>query len=124
MAENVWEELAEAFEDIDPERPPLYVEPDGTSEWVTFVLTTAPPDVELDKVEDYGCLELIVDGSTGLAWMQRPFYDEELDLFEEKNWPAVLRQDFLDPRVHHPAHVVVGLVLGAVFALAFGAAAS
>ncbi len=25
----------------------------------------------------------------------------------------------LDPRAHHPAHVVVGLVLGALFALAF-----
>ena len=25
--------------------------------------------------------------------------EEELDLFEEKNWPIVLRQDFLDPRV-------------------------
>ena len=44
-------------------------------------------------------LDLIVEGATGLSWIQRPFYDEELDLFEEKGWPAVLRQDFLDPRV-------------------------
>ncbi len=28
--------------------------------------------------------------------------------------------DYLDPRVHHPAHVVFGGVLGALFALAFG----
>jgi len=28
--------------------------------------------------------------------------------------------DYLDPREHHPAHVVVGGVLGTLFALAFG----
>jgi acid phosphatase family membrane protein YuiD len=27
---------------------------------------------------------------------------------------------YLDPRVHHPSHVAVGLVFGALFALAFG----
>ena len=100
-AENVEEELEEYFEkdDLDPERPPLYVEPDGTSEWATFVLTTAPRGTELDEIEDHPQVELILDGATGLAWLQRPFYEEELDLFEEKGWPAVLRQDFLDPRV-------------------------
>ncbi len=100
-AENVEEKLEEYFEkeDLDPERPPLYVEPDGTSEWATFVLTTAPRGTELDEIEDHPQVELILDGATGLAWLQRPFYEEELDLFEEKGWPAVLRQDFLDPRV-------------------------
>lgn len=100
-ADDIEKELEEAFgeRDLDPERPPLLIEPDGTSEWATFVLTTAPPDVEIDALEDYETIELIVDGPMGLAWLQRPFYDEELDLFEEKNWPAVLRQDFLDPRV-------------------------
>ena len=87
------------YKKIDPERPPLFVEPDGSCEWATFVLTTAPRDVELDQLEDHPRLWLILDGTIGLAWMQRPFYDEELDLFEEKNWPAVLRQDFLDDRV-------------------------
>jgi len=42
-------------------------------------------------------IDVIVDGLSGLCWLQRPFYDEELDLFEEKNWPAVLRKDFLSP---------------------------
>ncbi len=28
--------------------------------------------------------------------------------------------DYLDPRPHHPAHVVVGGIFGALFALAFG----
>ncbi len=99
VAEQIAERLVEAFEDIDPERPPLIIEPDGSSEWATFVLTSAPPDIELDELEDYPRIEVITDGATGLAWLQRPFYDEELDLFEEKGWPAVLRQDFLDPRV-------------------------
>jgi type II secretory pathway pseudopilin PulG len=99
VAEDIGRELEKAFEDIEPERPPLFVEPDGSCEWATFVLTTAPPDVQLDQLEDYPRLWLILDGEVGLAWMQRPFYDEELDLFEEKNWPAVLRQDFLDSSV-------------------------
>lgn len=86
-------------EQFDPDLPPLYIEPDGTSEWVTFVLTTASPDVPLASLEEYPRVEVIVDGATGLAWLQRPLYDEELDLFEEHNWPVVLRQDFLDPRV-------------------------
>jgi type II secretory pathway pseudopilin PulG len=99
VAEGIGEELKERFEDIDPERPPLIVDPDGSSEWATFILTTAPRDIELDELEDYPRIEVIADGATGLAWLQRPFYDEEVDLFEEKGWPAVLRQDFLDPRV-------------------------
>ena len=86
-------------EDFDPRFPPLYFDPDGSAEWAVFVLTTAPRDTERDALEDHARVELILEGGTGLAWIQRPFYDEELDLFEEKGWPAVLRQDFLDPRV-------------------------
>ena len=99
VAEEIAQKLEEEFEDINPERPPLLIEPDGTSEWATFVLTEAPRDIDLDELDDEPRIELIVDGMTGLAWLQRPFYDEELDLFEEKGWPAVLRQDFLDSRV-------------------------
>lgn len=99
VAEQIAEQLEEAFDDIDPQRLPLIIEPDGSSEWATFVLTSAPRDIELDELEDYPRIEVIADGTMGLAWLQRPFYDEELDLFEEKGWPAVLRQDFLDPRV-------------------------
>lgn len=91
--------LIESFEDFDPERPPLVVYPDGTCDWVTMVLTTAPQDTRIDELENYERIEVILEGATGLAWLQRPLYDEELDLFEEKNWPAVLRQDFLSPRV-------------------------
>ncbi len=88
-----------ALEDFNPDRPPLLIEPDGSSDWVTFVLTTAPRGVSLDGLEDYERLEVIADGVTGQAWVQRSLYAQELDLFEEKNWPVVLRQDFLDPRV-------------------------
>jgi type II secretory pathway pseudopilin PulG len=97
--EDISEDLFEEVENLEPQRPPLYIEPDGASEWAAFVLTLAPPETPIDEIEDHPQLELIVEGNTGLAWIQRPFYDEELDLFEEKGWPAVLRQDFLDPRV-------------------------
>lgn len=94
------DEMKRGLEEFDPDRPPLLIEPDGTSEWVTFVLTETSPDVKLDELlpEDYPQLELIVDGLTGLAWLQRPFYETEIDLFLEKGWPAVLRQDFMEAR--------------------------
>jgi type II secretory pathway pseudopilin PulG len=85
-------------EHFEPERPPLVIEPDGASEWVTFVLTEAPLNTPVDDLEGFARLEVICEGSTGLSWVQRPFYDEELDLFEEKGWPAVLRQDFTTSR--------------------------
>lgn len=95
---EISDELLRSPEDFEQEYPPLYIEPDGSSEWATFTLTNAPRDTEFDELEDHPRIDLVVEGTTGLAWMQRPFYDEELDLFEEKGWPAVLRQDFLDPR--------------------------
>jgi len=92
--------LKDEFEDFDPMRPPLIFDPDGTSDWATFVLALgAPPGISLEAIEEYERIEVIYEGATGLAWLQRPFYEEELDLFEENNWPAVLRQDFLNPRV-------------------------
>jgi hypothetical protein len=99
---EVAEELEEVFEDFDPLRPPLYVEPDGTNDWVTFVLTDAPQNIKAEKIADnekYLRLEIIVEAYSGVSWVQRPLYDEELDLFEEKNWPVVLRQDLISPRV-------------------------
>ena len=95
------EENPEEF--FDPARPPYYIEPDGSGEWATFVFTDAPKpllieDLEADRSE-YTLIQVITEELTGLSWLQRPFYDEELDLFEQNHWPAVLRQDFLDPRV-------------------------
>ena len=91
--------LEEEYEDFNPQRPPLIFDPDSTTEWATFVLTDAPREIEIDQLEDYNRIEVLLEGETGLIWLQRPFYDEELDLFEEKNWPVVLRQDFLNPDV-------------------------
>ncbi|MGB0717578.1 MAG: hypothetical protein ACPGXK_16995, partial [Phycisphaerae bacterium] len=65
-------------------------------------LTNAPTDIppeDLAEDSDSESLEIIVDGRSGAAWLQRPLYEEELDLFEEENWPIVLRQDFLRPEV-------------------------
>ena len=83
---------AEGFEE---HYPPLTVETDGTSEWVTFVLTDAPRDVADDEIENYSRIEVIMDGLTGLIWLQRPFYDEEIELCREHGWPPVLRRDFI-----------------------------
>lgn len=96
--EEITEEMEERYEDFEPQRFPLLINPDGSSEWAVFILTTAPRDIDLEDLPDYPRVELIADGETGLAWLQRPFYEEELDLFEEKGWPAVLRQDFLSSR--------------------------
>ena len=99
MRSDIADALHEAFEEFSPHLRPVIFEPDGASEWATFVLTDAPWDVELDELEDYKRIEVLFEGSTGMVWLQRPLYEEELELFEEKNWPVVLRQDFLDPKV-------------------------
>lgn len=95
----VEEALADAFEDFDPLLPPLLVEPDGTSDWVTFLLTDAPRGTSVDELAEFDRIEVIMEGSTGMCWLQRPLYEEELALFEEKRWPIVLRRDYLLPRV-------------------------
>ncbi len=86
------EALAEGFEEGFP---PLIVETDGTSEWVTYLLTDAPAEVDPEELDEYRRIEVIADGFTGLIWLQRPFYEEELEMFKEHDWPPVLRRDFL-----------------------------
>ncbi len=90
--------MEERFEE---DFPPLVIEADGTCEWATFVLTNAPEDVEIadldPETDEYRQIEVIIDGLIGLAWLQRPLYEEELELMREHNWPPVLRKDFLDP---------------------------
>lgn len=96
--EDVSERLAARFEDEDPNYPSLVIEPDGTSEWATFVLTNVSRELTIEEIEeDDPVIEVILDGETGLIWMQRQFLEEELDMLEEYNWPPVLRQDFLRP---------------------------
>lgn len=98
-ADRITREMQKRNEEFAPERLPVYFDPDGSSEWAVFVLTTAPRDIDVEDLDNYPRLELIADGATGLAWIQRPFYDEELDLFEEKGWPAVLRQDYVSSQM-------------------------
>ncbi|HRX83576.1 MAG TPA: prepilin-type N-terminal cleavage/methylation domain-containing protein [Phycisphaerae bacterium] len=82
--------------------PPLIIDADGTCAWATFLLTDAPKDEDVLDVDPrdtkYAMLDVIVDGLTGLAWLQRPLYQEELEMMKEHNWPPVLRHDFLNPR--------------------------
>jgi type II secretory pathway pseudopilin PulG len=92
----VRDRLEEKKEEIEAERPPLLIDVDGTTDWATFVLTEAPKGTKIDRLEDFPTIEVIFDGSTGQTWLQRPLFDEELDLFEEKGWPCVLGQDYLD----------------------------
>jgi hypothetical protein len=100
-AEDVTRTLSakEQKEKFEVDFPPLYIEPDGAADWAVFLLTSAPAGIPPEELsvdfEAYPQIEVILEGHTGLCWLQRPFYDEELDLFEDKNWPAVLRQDFL-----------------------------
>lgn len=95
------EEMAEElFEDEEPEFPPLVIEPDGTSEWATFVITSVDRERSFEDLEeDDPVIEVILDGVTGLIWLQRPFHEEELDMLRENNWPPVLRRDFLRPQL-------------------------
>ncbi len=91
------EEVAEAiFEDEDPQYPPLIIDPDGTCEWVTFVVTNLDQETDVEDLEEGDpVIDVIMDGVTGLIWLQRPFFEEELDMLREHNWPPVLRTDFL-----------------------------
>jgi len=88
-----------ALEEFEPQRRPLMIDPDGSSGWATFVLTDADRETSYEQLSSESRIELILEGPTGQAWLQRPLYDEEIDLFEEKNWPVVLRQDFLTTRM-------------------------
>jgi hypothetical protein len=96
------EELEESLEDEFAEGlPPLVFEPDGTCEWATFVLTKAPVDVAWEDLNqddtEFDRLEIILDGVVGLVWLQRPLFEDELEMMRENGWPPVLRQDFLSP---------------------------
>ena len=100
--EELEEELAEALEEAFEEGfPPLILEPDGTSEWATFLLTDAPGEIEYEELDpqsaEYEQIEVILDGLIGLVWLQRPLYEEELEMMREHGWPPVMRKDFLDP---------------------------
>lgn len=98
-APSVAEELANMREDWDVDYPPLIFEPDGTSPWATYVITKAPKNTKVEALDDtVPRLEVILEGPTGMIWIQRALYASEIDLFEQNGWPVVLRRDFSDPR--------------------------
>lgn len=74
---------------------PLTFNPDGTCDWVTFVLTDIPPDTQ--KVEAkhvLNILNVIVDGRTGQAWLQRALRREEVEVMNKRGASPILHLDF------------------------------
>lgn len=77
----------------------LFIEPDGTSDWMTFRLIDQPRD-EFNEgdLEEYLQLDVILDGRLGVVFLQRPLSDEELDILLDKGHSPILRRDFLTAR--------------------------
>lgn len=97
ISQDLGEELEAVADEYEKGYPPLVFETDGTCEWATFVLTDAPRAADEKEVEAHARVEVILDGLTGLIWLQRPFFEEEIAMFKEHDWPPVLRKDFLRP---------------------------
>jgi prepilin-type N-terminal cleavage/methylation domain-containing protein len=76
---------------------PLTLFPDGTTEWVTFILTDLPFEVELESRHVTHVLYLIVDGRTGQVWMQRAMLNEEVEIMNEYKASPIMHLDFIDP---------------------------
>lgn len=73
---------------------PVTLNPDGTSDWATFVLTDLPYDTELSAESAPQIINLIVDGRTGQAWMQRALRVQEVELMQERGAEPILHVDF------------------------------
>jgi hypothetical protein len=78
----------------------LVFNPDGSTGWVTFVLTNLPFDLEQPESYHVGrILNVIVDGRTGQTWIQRVLRVEEVELMQEYGASPILHQDFTKPDV-------------------------
>ncbi len=73
---------------------PLTFNPDGTCDWVTFVLTDLPEDVDLKPEHVTRILNVMVDGRTGETWIQRALRVEEVEVMEEYRASPIMHQDF------------------------------
>ncbi len=73
---------------------PLTLNLDGTCDWVTFVLTDLPYDVEVESEHAPRILNVIVDGRTGQVWMQRALRVEEVEMMNERGASPILHIDF------------------------------
>lgn len=72
----------------------LTFNPDGTCDWVTFVLTDLPIDVEVQASHCTRILNLMVDGRTGQTWFQRALRTEEVEVMQEYGASPILHMDF------------------------------
>lgn len=72
----------------------LNLQPDGTSDTVTFVLTDLPLDVDLELGHIHQILNVVVDGRNGHVWVQRAMADAEVEAFAELGRSPVLFTDF------------------------------
>ncbi len=87
-------------DEFEPLFPPVVFDLDGTSEWATFVVTNGPEDTDdEDDLPRDAVIQVIMDGMTGLIWLQRPFAESEKEMLLENDWPPVLRRDFLTQRL-------------------------
>lgn len=73
---------------------PLTLNPDGTTHWVTFVLTDLPFDTVPEDYQVGRILNVIVDGRTGQTWVQRALRVTEVELMNEHGASPILHQDF------------------------------
>ncbi len=76
---------------------PMTLNPDGTGDWVTFVLTDLSPDVELQGSHAPRILNVIVDGRTGQTWIQRALRVEEVEVMQKYGASPILHMDFTRP---------------------------
>lgn len=74
---------------------PLTINPDGSCDWVTFVLTDLPLEIEEPLSEHATRIyNVIVDGRTGQAWIQRALRVEEVEVMNEHGASPILHMDF------------------------------
>ncbi|MDM8008263.1 MAG: prepilin-type N-terminal cleavage/methylation domain-containing protein [Phycisphaerae bacterium] len=85
---------------------PLTLFPDGTTEWVTFILTDLPFETELEPQHFTRILYLIVDGRTGHVWMQRAMLNEEVEIMHEYKAEPIMHVDFVSPEPITEANIL------------------
>ena len=73
----------------------LTLNPEGTCDWITFVLTDLPWDVELKPYHAHRILNVVVDGRTGHVWIQRSLTVDELEVIQDEGGSPVFHRDFL-----------------------------
>lgn len=83
-----------SFTDYEAEFVRPTINPDGTTDWATFVLTDLPPDIDLEARHMSRILNLVLDGRTGKVWIQRAFQVDEIEYMQELHVRPLMYQDF------------------------------